>query len=688
MTRKQSPMLIIIALITLITAFGCGSSDSNPAAPSTNNQATPQIEANANPENGNTGVLGVYDLIFDPETVEIELVQSRGADAHYDVSAFMSSYCSASLTSWDPVSGIMIFDLTLWNPTLTTVYDLRTLMLAPPSSGIVQLNPDDYTYLFSPFGPGFVNPFRAYGKSVADRAFLPGAVLTEEFQVQFPIPLVLPTPAKLLVECSYPTNCEDPYMIHNQVASNPVNSTTSATITLDVFDHQDNVVSVAVDTTPITGGHTWLTSISPDTWQGTVINSAGAAPGTYFCLISALSDIEPMKLYDYVEIIVIPDAGPLPGWTSVDYPIPDACCELDLGVIADPGGARDSNILMVKDYSTNCDSVYKYDANYTSWNYYVDTVTTLDSNYADYAAYPIKRIDAADDGAFSFTNENWTDWFKTYAGTNVYFAQVWNVLDNNPSLHTGPYPDDSRYYNDLMYDAYIRPADVCDDFELGQYALFTSDVDYTPEDLGFLGVMPNTYTYDRVLFNADMDAYAGLGDGEVNPSGILGIDVIEGMGELDDAGMVDAANLYVLEQSGYLYQVEVYQVLDTASGLAFDFIHHVMTINIDEYVNMDYWVEGRDLEILPINPYYMLNATDPTVCVLVSYLDYFGKLQGEIFLYNASTGAFLEAIGSSPATSALPEHDVQYLDTDDGDWEIHVTSRDATGAPIATIFSY
>jgi len=72
--------------------------------------------------------------------------------------------------------------------------------------------------------------------------------------------------------------------------------------------------------------------------------------------------------------------------------------------------------------------------------------------------------------------------------------------------------------------------------------------------------------------------------------------------------------------------------------------------------------------------------------VLVSWASG-SKYDGEILLYNADTGEFLESIGTigSPAlTSCYPK----YLDTDDGNWEIHVSSLDGSGNPRVSVFSY
>lgn len=436
-------------------------------------------------------------------------------------------------------------------------------------------------------------------------------------------------------------------------------------------------------------------------------------------------DTVPVLINPVIYTGLLSPIGPIRprAWSGTEYYLSEGKCKLDLGVIADPGGPRDSEILMATDGFKNCDAILKYDAYYTARNYYVKTVTLLDPNVASYNAFPIERIDAADDGAFSFTNINWVDLFPG-ASPMVYYAQVWNVLDNIPKLHVGPNPDDSRYWNNLKYENSTYPVDVCDDFELGQHALFTSGYDFTPEDLTFLGVMDSTYTYNQVRFSANLDPWAGMGTGRVNPMDVRGIDVIEGKEEsavgsgsggapltpisitpigldVDPVSIspvlisppsnvtYDAATLYVLENNGGLFfQVEVFKILDTAPGMSLDTVYHFMTIDIDQYLDMEYLTEGKDIEILPVNSKYKLNSSDPTLCVLVSYFDGSGKVQGEVFLYNATTGAFLEAIGDPSTGSALPGHQVAYLDTDDGDWEIHVTSINPAGNTVATIFSY
>ncbi len=684
MSNKKTPLLALISLIVLFTAFGCGSPESNPAIPSIDNSEP--ITHGAELIEGSQ-VIAAFDLVIDPVTGTVDFVENRSADTHYNITVAVGPHSIFSITSWDPLTGLLIFDLSMKNPTVYDIYDLRALLLTPPGSGWEMLNLDDYTKLFNPYGPGVVNPFVAYGTSVPARTWGGGITLTEELRFQAPVPGPFP-PASLLIECSYPSNCEDPYEIRNQTVSNPINSSTPAVITVTSLDHQNNIVAVSVDTTPITGGMTSLSPAGLDNYTANVVNSMGAPVGIYKCLIISDSFATNDNLYDFVDIEVIADTATPGTWHGTDYPLTHDGCSLDLGVIADPGGPRDSHIVMASNHLFNCDAVIKYEPYYTAWNYYVPTVNSLAGPDAEYLAYPIDRIDAADDGAFSFTNSNWSDWFTT-ATTSIPYAEIWTVLDNTPKMYTGPMPMDSRYYDDQMIDATPHPIDVCDDFELGQYAVFTSDVSYEVNDLVLMGTMPGTYTWDKLKFRGNLDAFVGFGSGKVNNAKILGIDVIEGQFEHDKLGLLDTATVYILETDGWMDQVEVYRVLDTDAGLGYDMVSYVMTITIDQFHNYDLEVSARDIEILPANNDYELNPGAPTLAVLISYIGWDSSINGEVLLYNAETGAFLESIGDPIAGEpALPGHEVKFLDTDDGDWEIHVTSYDSSFVSIATVFEY
>jgi len=677
MRSTLSVLLIIALIIFALGNLGCGNNASNPATPSPNGLELADCGAGTD---GNM-IIGVYDLVFDPETMALELVESRNADTHYDITTWAAHHASVSGVSWDPATRILNFDLTISNTTIYDIFDLRVLMLADPASGFELKNPDDYTKLFSPFAPDVVNPFRAYAKSAPNRIFAGGSSHTEHFTVQYPPVVVLP--ARLLCECSWPGNCEDVYEISNQTLSGPISTTVSGTITLDAYDHQDDIGQVYVDTTPITGGLTWLANMGGTTWSGSLFNSAGAPAAKYMCMITAHSLASAWDTYDFIEIEVVPGTPVTSGWVGTDYTI-NGGCNLDLGVIADPGGPRDSEIVMAQTEFKTCDLIVKYGAYYAGYSNYI-SLYDYDPANANYQPYPVVRLDAADDGAFSFTNENWTLPFPS-AGSHTYNAQVWSVFDRTPMLQTGPMPADGRYWLDYTkMDAMPYPADVCDDFTLGQYALFTTGATYTPRDLVFIGTMPDKYTHDKVRYVANLDPWAGMGTGMVDPGSICGIDVIE---YVDEYEKIAYTRLYVLEDSLGTYQVEVFQITDTAPGMGDDTVSHFMTIDIDYLHELEIPIIGHDIEILPVNSHYDLNPNYPTVCVLVSL---FGASSassgGEVLLYNALTGAFLESIGDA-AKPAMPDSDVHYLDTDDGDWEIHVTRTDAAGNVLATVFEY
>jgi hypothetical protein len=675
MKSLLNALLICLGITAILIASGCGTDTSDPTMPETNSSQ----EAITNSTQDGHGILGVYDLLFDPETLDLSIAEARGVDTHYDISTYIAPHATASLISWDPITRILEFKLYLTNPSLIDVFDVRTLFLADASTGFEMLNPDDYTELFNPFAAGTINPFRAYAKLAMHREFGAGATYDEPFKIQ--CPPAWGAPAKFLVECSWPGNCEDPYEISNQTISNPINPLTPGTISLDAYDHQNNISQVRVDTSLVTGGITWLTNTGGTTWEANIVPGAAVAPGVYRCWIAAENVADPWDLYDFLDIVVVPIVT-IPDWNDTDYPINGGGCTYDLGVIADPGGPRDSNILMVDQTTTDCSKIIKYDAYYTGWSNYQDLVN-LDPAIPNYQPYPVTRIDAANDGAFSFTNKN--DLPFPFDDSDLHNYNIWSVFDNLPQLHLGPSPDEGRYYFDTMHlwDAETRPIDVCDDFGLGQYAIFSTEVLWTPRDILVIGTMPDSYTHDKVRYFGNLDVWAGPGCGDVNPSGIRAIDSYE---VIDDAGDNKAARVYILEEFGGSWQVEVFDVFDTMPAWFEDFVNFYMTINIAIPGTPVEEIVAHDIELLPRNNLYAPNTMNPNLCVLVSYV-MGGVTHGEVLIYDAVTGMQVDAIGDL-VDPALPKSTVYYLDTDDDNWEVHVSNMTEDGDTQVTVFDY
>jgi hypothetical protein len=337
---------------------------------------------------------------------------------------------------------------------------------------------------------------------------------------------------------------------------------------------------------------------------------------------------------------------------------------------------------MVDPYDDNCSNIIKYEPYYAVSADYVD-MQDYDASNPFYQPYPVTRIDAANDGAFSFTNDNYSLPYPGLGapGTN---DQVWSVLDNTPKLHLGPSPDDGRYYFNMDdHDVQTRPIDVCDDFTLGQYAIFSTFEEFSPTDLLVIGTMPDSYTHDKVKYVGNLDAWADCGTGDVDPDHILGIDAIE---TLDASGGADFVTVYILELSGCTYEIEVFNIYDTAPMWIDDFVTHVMTIGVYIPGSMGVELVAYDVELLPINIDYELNKTHISATVLISYL-IGGVTQGEVLIFDAVTGAGLESIGDYGEPS-MPQSTMFFLDNDDDDWEIHVTREDSGGNTVATVFTY
>jgi len=338
---------------------------------------------------------------------------------------------------------------------------------------------------------------------------------------------------------------------------------------------------------------------------------------------------------------------------------------------------------MVDPNSDNCSKIIKYDPYYAATSGYVD-LQDYDAANTFYQPYPVLRLDAADDGAFSFTNDNYTLPYPGL-GSDIYNDQVWSVFDNFPKLHLGPSPDEGRYYFDMAdSDVWTRPIDVCDDFTLGQYAIFSTGETWSPRDLLVIGTMPNSYTHDMVRYVGNLDAWVGCGEGVVDPDHILGIDVVEYLDTSGDDEMY--CTVYILEKSASHYEVEVFNIYNSAPMWIDDFVTHVMTFSVHIPGSMGFEITAHDIELLPINNEYELNPSHPTACILISYV-VGGVTHGEVLLYDAVTGAIIESIGEF-GEPAMPQSMVMFLDTDDDDWEIHVTREDSGGNTVATVFSY
>jgi len=298
-------ILTIIAIIFFAGSIGCGNSADSPLVP---DETTPGVQ-NAVPTDQGRYIVGVYNIVYDDATESYALVQKRNAERHYNITNFIAPHMAVSF--WVDLPGTSFVNVTMTNPSKFTAYDVRVILIPWPGGSYYLANADDYTSWFDTTGPGAVNGFIAYAKDVQKRAFYPGATHGEQFWIGTDGSFPPGTPQyDLVVSVSWPGNCDDPYEISNQTISNPVTVSMPGLLTVDVFDHHYGPMRVMVDTWRITGGYTHLSNTTGVTWAGTILNTAGASPGTYRCRIIADNyygseqDYDGETLYDFIDIVV------------------------------------------------------------------------------------------------------------------------------------------------------------------------------------------------------------------------------------------------------------------------------------------------------------------------------------------------------------------------------------------------
>ncbi len=612
---------------------------------------------------------GNYSLMFDPETQDVEVVYERDSANHFEISSFLNPpACSgagcitATLVAWNPVTFIAKFNVTITNPSAWTPSDIRLIFYNLGGKDIA--NADSYTNAYV----GSVEPFIAFAKAIPNRQFAGGGAVTETVDIYWPPASSFFTFFK--VSAWLWLNCRDPYEINSMFQSGTLTTSGgSATIGCNVFDWQNNVTGVTIDTTPITGGVTNLVNVVLNMWQANITNSAGAPTGNYKCLITASSpNPQNFDLYNYVVIQVSP-----PGWgPGSSFDLPPGPCTMDFGVIANnPPG----HILLTHPDATGaCNEIWKYPG-WANLPAFYASLVNLDLLNPLFQPWPVVRLDAANHGAFGWTNEDSTTWLPDpffIAGVNTYCN-----FDKTPAFIWNPEPDDHRHFMiDPQFELPLWPIDCCDTFNCHQCALY---VDLGFGLAGFQGIPGELQGFDYTDRDIVWEAlfplmFIGDDNGQIDPGDVVGIDC-----RVDPD---DPTVIWVYIAQRVHAKVEVFKITDIGPG-PFDVVTHIMTIWTSDMTGVQ--IEPIDIELLPGNDMYDKAPGIPILCVVFDNAAFpfpspgFG---GSVTIYDAISGAFLEQIGDSlnPAVQNTPV----FLDTDDSAYAIHVMQQ----GPIVTQFDY
>lgn len=283
---------------------------------------------------------GLFNLYFDEEKLETTIGPNRNAQLHFNITPlFQPPICydcvTILLNSFDPVTRILDVDLTLMNPYPIDGYDVRTIVYTN-DDGPVLINADDWTALYDIPGGYNINPFKAYAKNEAWRRFAGEADHTENFRILVPDPPMWPA-VLFAIDCSVPTNCEEPFSIESFSQSGILYNYKSSSVDLyvDVNDWQSNVNHVILEASQINGEtETPLSCIGENSWSVELTNNTSAAPGNYNLKIKAgSSDSGETYLYDIIKITI-------EGGISQDYP-------------GDAGIGDDPSVIFVEDFEEN-----------------------------------------------------------------------------------------------------------------------------------------------------------------------------------------------------------------------------------------------------------------------------------------------------------------------------------------------
>jgi hypothetical protein len=310
MKNLSNSLLAILAAIAILGAFGCSKGTPDPVTPD-DPTANTVPDLTGIEESGHF-MLGQYTLVFDPVTETLEVIESRTADQHFNITKFVKPYVKFTNLYYSSFLEELSFDMSITNPSIYTVFDVRGIFMEAPGSSIYLDNADDYTMWFN-YYQYMTNGFKAFARNTYQRSFMPGATHTETMYVNLPIWETPADPASfdIIVSCSFPGNCADPYEISDQKSYYSVDVPGNGiVIEAKVYDHNNGPNWVTVNTWQLNGGWTWLSKLPDNKWQGIVYNTQNTPPGWYYCQISADNyygseqEYYDEALFDYVWIQV------------------------------------------------------------------------------------------------------------------------------------------------------------------------------------------------------------------------------------------------------------------------------------------------------------------------------------------------------------------------------------------------
>jgi hypothetical protein len=300
------------------------------------------------------------------------------------------------------------------------------------------------------------------------------------------------------------------------------------------------------------------------------------------------------------------------------------------------------------------------------------SLVNLDPLNNTYQPWPPERIDATNDGAAGWNNVNTALAYVQPGYTpaaGILNMHIYSNIDRNANF-TFAWPNDHRHFLPPSPDNIdYFPIDVCDDFQRFQYALM---IDFTNSAwaMGFESAPGGNYHNNDIIFFGQIPTGIGPNCGYVEPGYDIG-----GI----DAWQMNAmtSRLFILEH-GSDWSVEAFDITNTAPAWGPDQV-------VWQFCTQFSTVYPVDIELLPANASFTPNPGNPTYCVLVDLWPG-GIVGGDVWFYDCATNAYVGSLSglgtglTNPPIQGIP----QYIDIDDGTFEIHVMQS----GPIVQVFKW
>lgn len=233
MSRYLFFSLLLIGTVSLLACAGGLKTD----------PATPGLTGQVATSDGHQ-ILASFDVVFDEENGTAEIVWTRAAEGHFDVTAFMqppSCYDCVVITDAAYHPYLKTFDLEVQfrNPKNLVGYDVRAV-LSNPGGNKFLINPDGVTQNWGP-----PMQFVAIG-DMGSREFPPQSSYKTWFYFYYPDGENWQT-VSYLIDAHYPGHVPEPLIEDGQADDLVNNNYSTAGMRCHVWDHQGGILSATAD---------------------------------------------------------------------------------------------------------------------------------------------------------------------------------------------------------------------------------------------------------------------------------------------------------------------------------------------------------------------------------------------------------------------------------------------------------